>query len=242
MKRSTISIVRELVNAMQFKFTIKSVVDNADGTYLLNTGPTHYLQKNSNSKFIIDGNEYYILSVVLNTSVLVSGSVAPVASTFNLPGLKFFHGTIKQTNTELANEGLYLDMADKCPMAYLLRPFEEDIDAQDLNDSPIERESPITIFFLTEANFDDWKIDDFDHEAIDPMWSVAQTFIETVKAAPGIDKIDKYKIVDKIKFANYNINGADKILFKDNLSGKEVNITLPILAECCDDCEEENQL
>lgn len=234
MKKSTVQIVRELVASMVFPLTIKSVVDNTDGTYLLTTGSTHYLQKGSNSLLVIGGNSYEILEVVINQSLLVKGSVLPVASTFNLPPAYFFHGTIKQTNTELSEE---LDMAKKTPMVYLLRPFDEEVDAMDENDPLIERRPELTLFFLTEANFTDWKTDDFDHEAVEPMWSMANTFIDTVKADAGIDKLTTYRISDKIKFANYNVNGADKILFKDNLSGKELNITLPIRSSCCDiDC------
>ena len=131
MKKSTVNIVRELVSLMKFPFTIKSVVDNADGTYTLTTGSTHYLHKGSNSLLTIDGNEYEILEVVINQSVKVKGSVIPVASTFNLPVPYFFHGTIRQTNTELSEE---LDMAKKTPMVYLLRPFSEEVDFMDLND------------------------------------------------------------------------------------------------------------
>lgn len=234
MKKSTVQIVRDIVSQMKFPFTIKSVTDNLDGTYLLATGNTHYLQKGSNSLFEINGFEYEILEVVVNQSVLVKGYEVPISSKFNLPVPKFFHGTIKQTNTELSEE---LDMANKCPMVYLLRPFDETIDSMDLNDPLIERESELTLFFLTEANFTDWKTDDFDHEAIEPMWSMANTFIEAVKSSGYVAPLGTYRILDKIKFANYNLNGADKILFKDNLSGKELNITLPIYASCCDvDC------
>lgn len=234
MKKSTVNIVRDLVASMKFPFTIKSVTDNLDGTYLLTTGATHYLQKGSNYVFDINGNDYEILSVVLNTSVLVKGNEVPVPSTFNLPVPYFFHGTIKQTNMELSQE---LDMAKKTPMVYLLRPISEPTDAMDLNDPLIEREPNLTLFFLTEADFKNWTTDDFDHEAVEPMWYMANAFIEACKADSGIDKIGTYEISDKIKFANYNLNGADKILFKDNLSGKELNITLPIRSSCCDiDC------
>ena len=234
MRKSTVQIVRELVSKMKFPFKIKSVTDHGDGTYTLITGSTHYIQKGSNTVFVIGGNDYEILEVVINTSVKVKGSVLPVASTFNLPAPKFFHGTIKQTNTELSEE---LDMANKCPMVYLLRPLSQTVDALDLNDPLVEREAELTLFFLTEADFGWAYTDDFDHNALDPMWSMANTFIDTVRNDDGIDKIGTYRIDEKIKFANYNINGSDKILFKDNLSGQELNITLPIRSSCCDiDC------
>lgn len=237
MKKSTVNIVRDLVASMKFPFTIKSVTDEGNGVYLLTTGCTHYLQKGSNTVFVIDGNPYEILEVVINESLKVKGSVMPVASTFNLPSPKFFHGTIKQTNTELSEGSQMTDMANKCPMVYLLRPFDETVDAMDLDDPLIERQAELTLFFLTEADFTNWTTEDFDHECLEPMWSMANTFIETAKANPGIDKIGTYRLADKIKFANYNINGADRILFKDNLSGKELNITLPIRSSCCDvDC------
>lgn len=235
MKKSTVTIIRELVSQMKFPFTIKSVTDNLDGTYTLLTGSTHYLQKGSNTVFEIAGNDYEILEVVINTSVKVKGSTAPVAQTFNLPVPYFFHGTIRQTNTELSEDE---DMAKKTPMVYLLRPFSETVDAQDENDVPVERESELTLFFLAEADFTGWTYtDDFDHNALEPMWSMMNTFIETVKESNMIGRIGTYRVEDKIKFAVYTSNGAEKILFKDNLSGKQLDITLPIMASCCDtDC------
>ena len=235
MKKSTVNIIRELVSLMKFPFTIKSVTDNLDGTYTLETGSTHYLQKGSNTVFVINGEPYEILEVVINKSVKVKGEALPVVSTFDLPPAKFFHGSLKQTNTELSE---VLDMADKCPMVYLLRPFSENVDAQDENDSPVERNPSLTLFFLTEANFVDWAYtDDFDHNAIEPMWSMLNTFIDTCKESTMIGRLVDYDVIDKLKFANYSVNGAEKILFKDNLSGKQLDITLPIMATFCDtDC------
>lgn len=234
MKKSTVNIIRELVSLMKFPFTIKSVVDNTDGTYTLETGSTHYLQKGSNTVFVIDGEPYEILEVVINESVKVKGEVLPVASTFDLPTPYFFHGTIRQTNTEISEEE---DMAKKTPMVYLLRPFSETVDAQDENDVPVERESELTLFFLAEADFNWAYTNDFDHNALEPMWSMMNTFIETIKDSNMIGRIGTYRVEDKIKFAVYTSNGAEKILFKDNLSGKQLDITLPIMATCCDtDC------
>ena len=235
MKKSTVNIVRDLVSNMVFPFTIKSVVDNADGTYLLTTGRTHYLQKNNNTIFVIGGNDYTILEVVINESVLVKGDVLPVASKFNLPSPFFCHGSIVQVN---ADNTQIIDMQDKIPMVYLLRPFGEEVDAMDDNDPLIEREPELTLFFLTEAFFNSgWTTDDYDLNAIEPMWSMMNTFIETCKASEGIGKIETYRVEDKIKFANYNFKGADTKLFNDSLSGKQLDITLPIYASCCDtDC------
>lgn len=218
---------------MKFSFTIDSVTDNMDGTYLLSTSNTHYLQANSNKMFEIGGIYYEILEVVINESLLVKGDSEPVVSTFLLPVPYFFHGTIKQTNTELSEE---IDMAFKTPMVYLLRPFTEDVDANDANDLIIDRNASLTLFFLTEANFVDWKTKDYDHNTLEPMWSMLNTFIETCKSSDMLDRLTTYTIEDKIKFANYTSNGADKILFKDNLSGKQLDINLPILATCCDEC------
>jgi len=234
MKKSTVNIVRELVSQMKFTFTIKSVTDNLNGTYLLTTGRTHYLQKNSNTIFAIAGNNYEILDVVINESVLVKGSVLPVVSIFDLPSPFFCHGSITQVNMENTQ---IVDMKDKIPMVYLLRPFSEDVDAMDENDPLIERQPALTLFFLTEANFSEWTSDDYDENAIEPMWSMLNTFIETCKSSEGIGLLDGYRVEDKIKFANYNFKGADRMLFNDNLSGKQLDITLPIYGACCDiDC------
>jgi len=231
MKKSTVNIVRELVSQMKFTFTIKSVTDNLNGTYLLTTGRTHYLQKNSNTIFVIAGNNYEILDVVINESVLVKGSVLPVVSKFDLPSPFFCHGSITQVNMENTQ---IVDMKDKIPMVYLLRPFSEDVDAMDENDPLIERQPALTLFFLTEANFSEWTSDDYDDNAIEPMWGMLNTFIETCKASEGIGLLDGYRVEDKIKFANYNFKGGDKMLFNDNLSGKQLDITLPIYGTCCD--------
>lgn len=216
---------------MVFPFTIDSVTDQGGGKYLLSTKNTYYLQSGENRFMTIDSVVYTVEEIVLNESVIVSGSTVPPTISFNLPAPFFFHGTIRQTNEDL--KGLSSDMNDKTPMVYLLRPFSELTDALDLNDPTVERTPDLTIFFLTQCKFHGYNTEEQDHHAIEPMASMMQCFIDTMKKSKKIGSLGNYTSGDRMRFGTYVQNGQDKAYWSDELSGKELNISVPIYTECC---------
>jgi len=216
----TVDIVRSLVSELNKTINIDSIVDNLDGTYTVETCDTYYLHECL--KITIDAVTYTVKSVEKNVSFVIKGDVLPTATSFELPAPFYFHGTVIQTNQELIN----FDQFDKLPMAYLLEVLEDDFFNRDeIND----RESDIRLFFLTTANFADWKTGDHYKSAIEPMRSVAYNFINVLNNSKLINIFATYTLINRVNFGVYTTDkGNTKNIFNDNMSGVELRLTLPI--------------
>lgn len=234
MKKETVDIIADLVANIPLNIDITNVVDNLDGTFTCSVCNTLYLSKGFS--IVINLVEYQIVSVLVNESFIVSGSIIPPVIKFALPALYFFHGTILQTNLENTRD---TNVFNRTPMVYLGRPFTETIDPLDQNNVEIERESNVSLFFLTQADFEKWMTVDHDINAIKPMRNVMYAFIDSLKIAPN-NKIvarlsDTYTATDKIKFGIYvPQKGVETFLWNDKLSGVQCDITIPIRRQC--DC------
>lgn len=221
MRTSTVDIIQDLISNWTLTVQIKSIVDNEDGTYLLNVCETYYLT--NQTKFSIDSVEYEVIEVVDNVSILIKGVYIPVVTSFILEPPHFFHGTVYQTNAELS---LIADCFDKTPMVYLRRTFEE---TKYGIESSIDRESNLSFYFLTQSDFANWHTADIDKLALKPMQNMAFHFIDMLTNHKHIGVIKDYKQIDNIKFATYiNEKGYQDQKFNDQLSGVQIDITLPI--------------
>jgi hypothetical protein len=229
-RKETVQVIGDLISSWQLPFVINSIVDNGDGTYTLYVPKTYYLQKGNRRKLTINLIDYLVNDVQNNESVTLKGSVIPPANTFNLPVPYYFNGTIIQTNTELKREQ---ELSKKTPMVFLRRPFEETLDAADINDTDTANSAALTLYFLTESNFKEWLTSDHDKNAIVPMRNMIYEFIEMLKANEKyIDRLTNYQVTDLIKFGLVTQNGVTAGLFSDNYSGAELNITLGIKYQC----------
>jgi hypothetical protein len=226
MHTNTVDIIKNLItNQLNFEL----VVDNVDvidaNTFKIFVCETHYLSgKSSNNAFKIeiDGNNYNVLEVVNNESIKLQGSVLLSIGTYQLPNLYFKHGTIIQTNEELS---AVMDKNTITPMVYLKRSFRESYKGLD---SAIDRESDITLYFLTQANFESWITDNYDEYAIFPMRNTVNSFIKMLHNNKYIGKITDYNLSDVFRFATYSDKGAENLLFNEHLTGVELTLTLPI--------------
>lgn len=221
----TVDIVKDLVENINLKLNIKTVSTSGD-LHTITVCNTLYLSGKSNNnsnpyQITIDNNEYDVISVENNTIVLQG--VEPI--TLGLKSIAspyFFHGTVIQTNNELS---CISDVFEKTPMVYMRRTFTENWSRY----TSIERTAEITLFFLTQADFSSWSIDDFDTFAIKPMRNLCYKFIDSLLTNKQIGKIENYSIIDNIKFATFvNEKGFENQKFNDTLSGVQLDISLPI--------------
>lgn len=221
-KISTVNIIKDLVENWVINLNISSV-EVIGSTYKLFTCNTHYLTEQST--IILDEVEYTITSFVNNEYLIVTGDSLPIAGIYQLPAPFFVHGTIIQANEELTMES---DVFKKTPMIYLARPFDETFyNLQQADD----RNADITLYFLTQADFASWKIDEYDNRAINPMYNMAFGFIDMLNKNPQINKsqISDYKFGHRMKFGIYETDkGVLKSLVNDTLSGVKVSLSLPI--------------
>lgn len=216
----TVDIIRDLVASLQLKVIVDSVTDNANETYTIKTCNTRHIQ--SGMSFSVSSVDYVVTSFVRDVSFTVSGASTIVATSFLLPAPKFWHGSILETNKTLTG---ITDMNEKVPMVYLRRPYRDNFNR---DDSAIERDSDVTLYFLCEDNFQQYDIDDRDDECIYPMRSLLYSFVEMLKDNPQIGKIESFEVENKERFGVVNSKGVEKALFDTPLSGCELSITIPI--------------
>ncbi|MEB3151460.1 MAG: hypothetical protein VKL60_20890 [Sphaerospermopsis sp.] len=216
----TVDIIRDLVASLQLKVVVDSVADNMDGTYTVTTKCTRHIQ--SGMSFSVSGVDYVVISFERDVSFTVLGASTISVSSFLLPAPKFWHGSILETNKTLTG---IADMSEKVPMVYLRRPYKDNFNR---DDSAIERDSDVTLYFLCEDNFQQYDIDDRDKECIYPMRSLLYSFVEMLKNNSQIGIIDSFDVENKERFGVVNSKGVEKALFDTPLSGCELNIIIPI--------------
>lgn len=232
MRKETVDIVSDLVDELDLAITISQIVDNGDGTYTLHTCDTKWLQECF--KITYEAAQWTVTAVVKDDNFtikpLLDSTPAPSALNFTIYPPYYFHGTVIQTNLELeqiSNSSL------KTPMIYLLEVLEDTFFNRDAQN---ERESDLRLFFLTQANFVDWKTQDTYTNAITPMREMAYQFIDTLNKSKKIGIFAEYRLVNHTKFGVYVTDkGYEQRIFDDNLAGVELRINLPILQE--NDCK-----
>lgn len=233
-KVETVDIVRDLVTLLVTELTGSGAwVENVgENTFTMPICKTYWLK--AQDVITIDGTDYTISSVIRDTSVTVTTSVAPNGLTFFLEAPSFYHGTIVQTNQELSQDSK--DVSERSPMAYLFRDLTDTF----FDDSNLlDRETSIRLFFLHDTNFQDFTTDLADEETLEPMRSMAYFFVEEIlKKSKLIGKIEDYDIRDYLKFGVENASGYTENIFNDNFSGVELTITLPILRKYLCECDD----
>jgi hypothetical protein len=85
------------------------------------------------------------------------------------------------------------------------------------------------LFFLDEANYNDWISSDYYPNVIDPMRSLANEMIKVLKNQTQIIDFENYLASPVTKFANFDRNGNIKKLFNDDLSGFELDFDLEVI-------------
>ena len=170
----------------------------------------------------IGGNDYTVSSIAGCVITLI-GASAIVVSSFTLPTVYFFHGTVKETNITLTKRQFD---TDKTPLVYLLEIFSERFN-EDVDE--FERVSDLRLFFLTHANFEEWEVDDFYANSIKPMQRLTQHFIDTLNKQVRVQQIRDYELTNLSRFGVYvNNKGFESTLFEDKLSGVELRISLEL--------------
>jgi len=235
MIKETVDIVEELISQLNIVVKFKSIVDNGDSTYTIETCNTGYLFPCYD--FQIDGIDYTVLNeegkeFVFNEKFTIKGDVVPTATETTLDSLKYYHGTVIATKEELARKEL---SSDKFPMAFLLEVLEDDFN--NIDDSRVDRNSQLRLFFLSETDEDNWTTNEHYEFSIKPMRNLVYKFIAHLNESNLIGKINSYKAINHAKFGVYlsSKGGHTKRIFNDKLSGVELAIDLPILKSraCC---------
>lgn len=235
MIKETVDIVEELISQLDIVVKFKSIVDNGDSTYTIETCNTGYLFPCY--EFKIDGVDYKVINeigkdFIFNERFTIKGNIVPTTTEITLDSLKYYHGTVIATKEELSRKEL---SSDKFPMAFLLEIIEDDFNNKD--DSRVDRNSKLRLFFLSETDENNWTTNEHYEFSIKPMRNLLYKFIAHLNDSNLIGKIDSYKATNHAKFGVYlsSKGGHTQRIFNDKLSGVELGIDLPILKsrQCC---------
>lgn len=227
-RTATKNILQEVVNLLVFTVQISSITDNLDGTYTLTTCQTYHLQPSFT--IAIDEVEYVIESVEKDVNIVVTGPSLPGATSFLCYTPKFYYGTPIQASAELTEIVL---AKDKTPMIFKSEADGDFSERYFGEDSPKDREAKLRIFFLTQSNPEDWTSSVYHSDAFEPMTALAMEFVERLRLDKRIGDIGEYTLENRSR-VGVSTRGDNKRQFASaNLSGVEMNITVPILTEDC---------
>jgi len=221
--RDIVKIIEAVVTGMEFPVQFNEVSVAGDLHTLL-VDDLYHAQKDYD--ITIDGNIYHIQSVDYDTKLMVvKGDEDIEVTEFELYKPFFFHGTPMVLNQELVKIRL---AEDKTPMVYLLEMVSETYIKD--SESPIERESDLRLFFLTKNNHAQYLSDELNHECVQPMKALAESFVEavTLDTANFLTEGEDYVLRQNTRFARYIEKGAEKPLVNDQLGGNELEWSIKI--------------
>ena len=219
-KTDIIDYLNSVLTAVNKTVTIKATTNPSAGVYTITVDDVKWIQP---SIVLSIGSNNYTVSSISGCVITLSGSAAIVVSSFTLPTVHFFHGTVKETNITLTKRQFD---TQKTPLVYLLEIFSERFN-EDVDE--FERVSDLRLFFLTHANFEDWEIDEFYDNSIKPMQRLVQHFIDTLNKQVRVQQIRDYELTNLSRFGVYvNNKGFESTLFEDKLSGVELRISLEL--------------
>jgi len=229
-KADTYKLIELIVNQIDGTINFDSIAFVSGTNYLITTDSTKWL--NVGRTYDIGGVNYLVVDINPDTNFtiqLTGVQVAPTASSMVVPLPFFYHGTFSFTNQERTQELL---STNKTPFIYFNEPstdttYSSELDARD-------RDSDCDIYFMHEANFEDWTNEKHYFFAINAMKNLIQAFIQSAKNQSFVGELDNYGSESHVKWGVVNQNGHVRNLFNENLSGKKLQITIPFLKMPCD--------
>lgn len=215
----TVDVLEDFISALELNGDVNSSSNDGTDT-TLNVNKTYHVRAGMTIE--VDAAEYQVVSVVLDTSIAVSGVIIdPVA--FAVPPPFFFHGTPSSINNQINGE----EEDNKIPMIYLYEILRE----KDFNiNSNIKRDADLRLFFLDNANFSDWTTDDHYSKRVEGLNSLVDEFIEQIGVFKKFYLFETdFTRINHIKWGLFKDNkGYEKRIFDDDLTGVELSFTLRI--------------
>lgn len=228
-RKQTYELLLPIINAIDKSISVDSIVDNLDGTFTLFTCDTGWATTSTIRNVVIDGNYYFIVGILPDAWIKVQGTVLPDVTEFDLYSPFPFHGTVI-AQRELLNEIKH--SSDKMPMVWLHEITREDFENNSL--TAIDRKSECDLYFLVDADWQNWLTLDHDRYAIRPMRNLIDRFMAVLEDSTLIENDNglPFTIYDHAKFGEYlESKGHTNLVFADKLSGSQLRINIPFLKE-----------
>lgn len=218
--------IQNVINTIDCGVKIKSVELVSAGKYKLFSGCTKW------ATFGKKLGDYDIIEVSQDNYIVVNASNAPSTGIHTLSTPFFFFGTFLDTQKVLDK---IKDSNLKLPMIYLHlnapESYQDDFAMMDF-------ESDCAIYFMIDADPDNWLTGDHYSNAIKPMKYLVRQFIIALKNYPYTNASQDltYTENDYVNFGIVeNMKGVIEKIFNDNISGVEllVNIGFNKSNICC---------
>lgn len=137
----------------------------------------------------------------------------------------YFKGTPLATNSEFQVKDLNEDF--KTPFIWLVEPTDELFHEND--NSTLERESELRIFFCDKTNFEEFTVQQHHDNVIKYLNDWVDGFMEVIKKdTADFGKLKTFKAKNVSFLANETPKGYEKNIIDSNLSAVDVRFTLPI--------------
>ncbi len=217
----TVDILEDFINSLDLSGTVNSFSDDGTNTTIF-VDKTFHARARMNLN--IDGTDYPIVSVVNNQSIEVTGVIA-LPSVYTIPTPFYFHGTPILTNSHINGAS----DREKYPMVYLYEILRE----RDMRiNSRISRESDLRLFFLDNANEDEWDTDQHYSIRLLGLNNLVDEFESQGKAYRCCFYLEEtdFTRINHVNWGVYMDNaGHVRRLFDDKTSGVELSFTLPLI-------------
>lgn len=218
--RLTVDILQDFIDTINLSGAVVSFSDDGINT-TIEVGKTYHVRPKMQIE--IDSVNYEVLSVVNNQSIEVIGLV-PTPASYTVPSPFYFHGTPILTDASLRGK----NHADKVPMIYLYEILKE----RDLPiDQRVRRESDLRLFFLDDADFDNWETDDHYSKRLLGLNNLVDAFRDAVRADTKRFYLFEttFNRINHVNWGKFTDNRGHEIaIFDDDLTGVELSFTIPI--------------
>ena len=230
--RNTVDIIEQIVSEMTPDFVIGSKITNPDGTYTLTTTNTYWLH--ANQDIVIGGNKYTIIDFVINESITIkdiNSAGEPIVNVFNIPAPLFIHGKTVKASKELAEQK---DVFLRLPFIWLYEVLSETTIIDRLN--PWGLESTPIIYFMDEAQSENWTSADHKVQILDPLRQMIQYFMFIIESNKSLYRTpDSYNTEARANWGRFvSDRGAVGRFFNDQLSGHKLDFDLVASKKACD--------
>lgn len=229
-------LVAKIFDTMDYSIEVTGV-SAVSGNYVLATKETLHATEGRTIKDA-SNNTFLIKSVVNNESITVlpSGATTPFAGTFTLPKMYFKPGTPVAVNNETSIEQELQQTV--WPLAWMLEIMQIQYDYDP--ESTVDCVPNLTIYFLHQAEYEDWTTLQHKEKIIKPMSNIAHRFISECIKSKYFDYPEGR--VEFIEHAKFGLNFTNpktndryshmKNIVNDKVSGVQVRMKIPILKQC----------
>lgn len=234
MNKLTVDIFEEFLNSISLDaLVIESSFDNANNYTLIKIDSSLYHLRNNRSVIFENAGELVVNNVNVDefTFTVIGDKTVDIQTMTKviIPMPFYFHGTPLMTKNHIA----HIDDKAQTPMIYLREVLRE---VTPEFDSPYMRVADFRLFFIDNANIQDWMTDDHYSKRLRGLNHLADKIIDELRASETFNaQIAEFERYNRPNWGEYSdLKGYEKTIFSGNYTAVELNSTIPIYKE--DNC------